>query len=177
MSAIITDPLSDRELIIEIKKSSHSAFQELFHRYYEKLISFSMYRTLDIDNSKDMVSELFTKLWISRKKLDPDKSIKAYIYKSLTNQIINYSKHSTSKTISLDESITQKVISDNYSQENRIDIYSAVEKLPLKLKTVFLLSRIEGFKYSEIAEICEISVKAVEKRMTKALNKLRKAIL
>lgn len=177
MPAKITNTNSDKELIFEIRGSSESAFKELFYRYHEVLIDFCMYRTRDIDISKDMVQELFTKLWFSKENLDPKKSIKAYLYKALTNQIINYSKHSSSKNISLDESISQKVTTNNFVLENRIDIYTAIEKLPEKFKTVFMLSRIEGFKYSEIADICEISVKAVEKRMTKALKTLRKAIL
>ncbi len=60
--------------------------------------------------------------------------------------------------------------------ENQIDLFSCIENLPEKLKTVFMLSRIEGFKYPEIAEICEISIKAVEKRMTKAFKILRKVL-
>ena len=53
---------------------------------------------------------------------------------------------------------------------------TAIQKLPDKLKTVFILSRIEGYKYNEIAEICGISIKAVEKRMSKTFNILRKTL-
>ncbi|HKJ79797.1 MAG TPA: sigma-70 family RNA polymerase sigma factor, partial [Prolixibacteraceae bacterium] len=50
----------------------------------------------------------------------------------------------------------------------------ALEKMPEKQRTVFLLSRAENLKYKEIAEMLGISVKAVEKRMTLALEFLRK---
>lgn len=52
----------------------------------------------------------------------------------------------------------------------------ALEKLPEKQRTVFLLSRMEGLKYFEIADNLGVSVKAVEKRMKNALEYLRKAI-
>ncbi len=52
----------------------------------------------------------------------------------------------------------------------------ALERLPDKQRTVFLLSRMEGMKYFEIAENMGISVKAIEKRMKNALEYLRKAI-
>ena len=122
-----------------------------------------------------MVQEIFTYVWQSRDKLDPEKSIKSFLYKAITNKIINHLKHSSSKTLQLNESVSTKVLNETNTLEFKIDIYSAIEKLPEKLKTVFMLSRIEGFKYSEIAEICNISVKAVEKRMTKALKILRKS--
>jgi RNA polymerase sigma-70 factor (ECF subfamily) len=50
---------------------------------------------------------------------------------------------------------------------------SALEKMPENQRTVFLMSRVENLKYSEIAEMAGIGVKAVEKRMTKALDYLR----
>jgi len=165
---------SDKELVQKIKKSSESAFKLLFTKYYGSLVKFCFYRIRNLDVSKDLVQEIFTNLWLSRDRLDPEKSIKAYLYKSATNQIINFSKHSSSKNLSFDESIFTKGNSNNSNLENQIDIFSSIEKLPEILKTTFMLSRVEGFKYSEIAEICEISVKAVEKRMTKAFKILHK---
>ena len=52
----------------------------------------------------------------------------------------------------------------------------AISDLPEKQKEVFLLSRIEKMKYREIAEMLEISVKAVEKRMHLALLEMKEKI-
>lgn len=177
MSLLEEDQFNEKELIVEIKNDNRNAFQTLFYTYYKKLLDFSLYRTKDLETSKDLVQDVFTNVWNTREKLDPEKSIKSYLYKILTNQIINISKHSSSKTIPLNDSIGYSSNFDNSANENEIDLFNAIEELPPKLKTVFMLSRIEGFKYSEIAEICEISVKAVEKRMTKALKLLRKKMV
>lgn len=176
MPSNITNISSDKELIRKIMDGSEIAFRLLFDKYYNSLIKFCFYRIRNLDISKDLVQEIFTNLWIARNHLDPEKSIKAYLYKSLTNQIINLLKHSSSKNFSFNESISTKTSFNNSHQENQLDLFSSIEKLPEKLKTVFLLSRIEGFKYSEIAEICDISVKAVEKRMTKSFKILRKLL-
>jgi RNA polymerase sigma-70 factor (ECF subfamily) len=58
--------------------------------------------------------------------------------------------------------------------DEKIDLRTAISELPDKLKSVYLLSRVDGYKYNEIAEILGISVKAVEKRMSKTLALLRK---
>ena len=177
MSLLRENQFSDKELIVEIKNDNRNAFQTLFFVYYKKLLDFSIYRTKDLETSKDLVQDVFSNVWDARDRLDPEKSIKSYLYKVLTNQIINLAKHSSSKTISLNDSISHLSNTDTNNLENSIDLFTAIEELPAKLKTVFMLSRIEGFKYSEIAEICEISVKAVEKRMTMALKLLRKKIV
>ena len=92
MFSKITNVNSDKELILEIRIGNKAAFKLLFKKYYRRLIDFCLYRTKDLELSKDLVQDLFTKIWIIRDKLDPEKSIQAYLYKSLTNQIINHLK-------------------------------------------------------------------------------------
>ncbi|MFH1197723.1 MAG: sigma-70 family RNA polymerase sigma factor [bacterium] len=167
----------DGELVTAIKQNDHSAFKELYFKYYEQLIRFVWYRTHSMDTSGEYVQEIFTRLWIKRHLLEPDKPVKAYLYKSLTNLIIDQSKLSFSQTKSLENVSRERGYDNRRDIDLKIDINSAVEKLPPKLKTVFMLSRVEGFKYEEIAGICEISIKAVEKRMSSALTILRKIFL
>lgn len=161
----------DSELTRAIKRDDKNAFKELYYKYYEKLYSFTWYRTYSEEASKDFVQELFTNVWTNRKNLNPNKSIKAYLYKVLGNLIIDASRLHSSQNVPLD--ITDGVAPEKNIDMN-IDVKNAINTLPIKLKRVFFLSRFNGFKYSEIAEIEDISIKAVEKRMTKAFNLLRK---
>ena len=165
---------TDEEHLVEaIRKSDHDAFKELYYKYFEKLIRFAWYRLQSIETSRDLVQELFYRVWKTRERLNPQKPIKAYLYKSLNNLVINHLKLSSSQTSSLttlDESKTKV----EEKRDTSIDIRTSIELLPEKLKTVFILSRVEGFKYSEIAQIYNISVKAVEKRMSKAFVLLKK---
>jgi len=165
--------ITDQDLVIAIKRHDHAAFKELYYRYYKNLIRFAWYRLHDIETSRDLVQEVFYKIWSKSEQLDPSKSIKAYLYKMLNNMIINHIKLSSSKTFSLD-SIQEEKMYDKEDLDIMIDIRSAIDNLPDKLRLVYTLSRIEGFKYEEIAKICEISVKAVEKRMTQAFLRLRR---
>jgi RNA polymerase sigma-70 factor (ECF subfamily) len=170
----ITNSFSEDELVSEIRKGNKNAFQSLFYLYYNRLIEFSFYRLKNLDAAKDLVQEVFTNIWISRSNLDPNKSIKSYLYKSLTNRIINYAAHSSSQTLKIDVAQHKNLSSSKSSLDDKIDLSTAINELPANLKTVFMLSRIERFTYAEIAEICDISIKAVEKRMSKALKILRK---
>jgi len=166
---------ADEELVEAIKENDHDAFKILYYRYFQKLIRFAYYRSHSVEIARDLVQELFFRVWGGRERLNPKKSIQAYLYKSLNNLIINYKKLSSSQTFSLTDIVEGKMKVEE-EQENIIDIQNAIERLPEKLRTVFILSRVEGYKYFEIAEICNISVKAVEKRMTKVAFLLKKAL-
>lgn len=165
---------SDDELVKAIMKSDEIAFKNLYYKYFHLLIRFAWFRLHSIDASRDLVQELFFRLWTKRESLDPNKSIKAYLYKSLNNSIINHIKLSSSQTSSIDAIDNEKKYCQETNLDLMIDIQNALNRLPEKLKLVYTLSRYDGYKYNEIAEICGISIKAVEKRMSKAFNLLRK---
>lgn len=165
---------SDQELAELIKQNDTEAFRELYYKYYRNLIHYGWHWTRSMDSSRDLVQETFTRVWINRNRLNPEKSIKAYLYKTIHNLIINQNKLHSSKNVSLDDDNESRSQSPNDDRELTIDVQTAVNNLPEKLRTVFLLSRIEGFSYSEIAVICSISQKAVEKRMSRAFDTLRK---
>lgn len=165
---------ADEELTALIRQGDPQAFKELYFKYYDHLFRFAYYRTHSVETARDLVQDLFVRVWNKRKNLDSKKSIKSYLYRSLTNIIINLSNLQSSKNTSYSNLGEEESI-EKTDIDTQIDLKSAVNELPEKQKTVFLLSRVEGFKYAEIAEILNISEKAVEKRMSKALNLLRKS--
>ncbi len=164
----------DGNLVEEVKHGDAGAFKALYYRYFKPLIRFAWYRTRSIETSRDLVQEVFFKVWMRRENLDPGKSFKAYLYKSLNNHIINYRKLRSTNAISLEEAKLGKRKFEEGDIDAEIDFFNALQHLPDKIKAVYVLSRTEGYKYTEIAEICGISVKAVEKRMSKAFELLRK---
>jgi RNA polymerase sigma-70 factor (ECF subfamily) len=165
---------TDEQLVEAIQQNDQEAFKILFYKYFKPLIRFAWYRINSYEICRDLVQELFLKIWIKRHQLIPTKSIKAYLYKSINNSIINHINLHLSQLVSLEMINNEKVISSDNKIDFKIDIQNAVNNLPEKIRTVYILSRIEGYSYSEISEICNISVKAVEKRMSKAFNLLKK---
>jgi RNA polymerase sigma-70 factor (ECF subfamily) len=168
--------ISDEQIVKAINKDDHEAFKILYYRYFPPLFRFGFYRLYSKQIVEDLVQEVFFNIWKKRVHLNPDKSIKAYLFKSLNNSIINHSRLASSRTASIEEKNIIRKIAEEKDIDSVIDVKKAVQKLPEKLKVVYILSRVEGYKYSEIAEICSISVKAVEKRMSKVFVILRKSL-
>lgn len=165
---------TDEQLVELIKQNDHEAFKQLFQKYFKALIHFAWYRLYSMDTARDLVQETFYRVWLNRHRLDPSKSVKAYFYKSLGNLIINHKKLHASLSVPLENIISETSENSIDDFEFQMDILKSLNQLPEKLKTVYMLSRFDGFNYTEIAEICNISKKAVEKRMSKTFTILRK---
>lgn len=163
---------SDKILVEFIKQGDTSAFKELYYRYYSQLFRYAYYRVFSSEISRDLIQDLFIKVWNKKADLNPEKSIKAYLYRALTNLIINYRRLKSSQNISYEDAGRESTAAET-DLNTSIDIQSAIDKLPDNIQTVYILSRIEGYKYIEIAELLGLSVKAIEKRMSKALSILR----
>ena len=71
----------------------------------------------------------------------------------------------------------QLINEDNDEKERKIKkIKEVINKLPPKCKEIFLMSKYQGYKYSEIAEQLNISTKTVEAQMGKAFSTIRKEV-
>lgn len=157
-----------------IKHSDKSAFKELYVAYYEPLYRFAWRHVRDSELALDLVQETFTRVWTRRNELQTDKPVKSYLYRIIHNLAIDHARKQTVREEALNVLPFNDTHEDNHdAQENVQTIENAIEGLPEGQREVFQMNRYEGLKYAEIAEILDISVKAVEKRMSKALGTLR----
>lgn len=170
------------DLLNMIKARNKSAFDHLFRLYYIKLRNYALHITGDIHVAEDIVQTLFYNLWIKPPLLENVKSVDAYLRTSIYNRSISYLKEKqksnqiVSEFIDL-ESLYLEILgyqNDQFAEkELSLAIANALEKLPEQCRKVFKLSRSFGMKNAEIANYLNISVKGVEKHITKALFFLR----
>ena len=160
---------------------SKAEFKQLFDKYFDTIRSFIFYRCGDRDAASDMAQDVFMKIWEKREQLD-NLNLKPLFYKIANDMVIsNYRKSSTrldyevSMSIQIDSPLSRE---DELNFEELASTYAkALEKMPELQRVVFLMSRNDELKYSEIAQCLDISVKAVEKRMSAALQFLRTELL
>jgi RNA polymerase sigma-70 factor (ECF subfamily) len=154
-------------------------FEILFREHFTGLCYFARKYTGDLDSAKEIVHNVFVRIWENRVEFEWDKPAKSYLFTSVYNRSLNYIRDNK-KFISHEEAFThqltvdESVFSDNLETaelENRIKF--ALQKLPEKCREVFELSRFENKKYAEIADLMNLSVKTVETHMSKALHLLK----
>ena len=154
-------------------------FEQAFDMYYTHVRNFLYYKTSNVELSEDIAQDAFVKLWETRDKIEKS-SLKAYIFTIANNLMINKLKRTQLKYRFLKLQVDQKDIqTPQYLMEMKEfdeKLQSAIAKLPDGAREVFLMNRIDDLKYREIADMLGLSMKAVEKRMSRALAILREEI-
>ena len=131
--------------------------------------------------AEEIVQNVFFKLWEKKDRLTINESIKAYLYRSVYNESLNYLKHRKVADWFMASALPQSYTDvDAFNQlaakELEAHLAKALNELPEKCRTVFQMCRYEQLKYSEIAGELQISVKTVENQMGKALRLLREKL-
>lgn len=151
-------------------------FEQAFDLYFTAIRNYLYYKCSQADLAEDVAQDAFVKLWETRDRIDKT-SIKAYLYTIAGNLLINQLKRDQLKFKFLNlQSDRKDNVTPQYLMEmDEFDqkLQAALAKVPDGAREVFLMNRIEGLKYHEIAERLGLSMKAVEKRMSRALAVLR----
>ncbi|HAA21065.1 MAG TPA: RNA polymerase subunit sigma-70 [Cytophagales bacterium] len=143
------------------------------------LRNFLIYKFRDAERASDMVQEAFVVLWQNCKNVTPEMA-KAYVFKVAQNKFLNLLERDKVQQKHLDLQQDKSNLEDpeyqmRYQQYGE-RIQEAIDRLPEGQREVFLLNRIEKLSYAEIAETLGVSQKAIEKRMSKALKKMREIL-
>ena len=166
------------------KNTSNLCEDAQFNAFYLKHIqaasNFAYCKCGDSDNALDIVQDAFSKIWENCSKIEFEKA-KTYLFTTVNNLFLNKVKHE--KVVLEYAKATPYIDQTNQNPEYLLEeeqfkqkLQQAIALLTDAQREVFLLNRIEGKKYREIAELLNISQKAVEKRMSGALKTLREKI-
>lgn len=150
-----------------------SQFKEAFDLHFNQLRSYIYYRSGDEELASDIAQDCFMKIWEIREKIKL-KTLSSLLYTMAGNLYISHKRYNKVKfnfRLNTNFGIADYSPEEKYIFHETKEKYERIlEKMPEKQRTTFLLSRIDGLTYSEIAQRLRLSVKAVEKRMSSALK-------
>ena len=179
---MVLDYSEDRELLTLLRRGEISAFVDIYTTYYDALLNYADRLLNDVETARDVVQQVFYKIWENRDALSISLSVKAYLFKSVYHGCLNTLAHQKNiqkyEQEQLSDFYFSTVIQSPEAEEVlwKSDIEEAMAVLPEKCREVFVLSKIEGLKNREIAEKLGISEKTVERHMSIALSKLREEL-
>lgn len=171
---------TDEALLPLLQKGDREAYTEIYHRYHGVLYVFAYNRLKNREEAKDIIHELFLKLWTDRATLQITGRLSVYLYTAVRNRIIN----SISR-----QQVANRYINSFLSYIEQIDYQSAdhlarhndlqtfiekeIEGLQPRMREVFELSRHTNLSRKEIAERLGISEETVKSHMHNALKVLK----
>lgn len=176
----------EKKTLERLKEGDSKAFETVFKIWYEPMVNFADEYIADTESAKNIVQNIFMRLWEKHHLVDPDSNLKSYIYMATRNACLSHLRHQSVERAFFEKAKkNSEDLQLNYEALHELDIekidFSKLEKLiqdtiealPERCREVFLMSRYEELKNREIAEKLDITLKAVEANITRALTKLR----
>ena len=161
---------------MEIETGTESWFKGVFDENYEYIRNYLFYLSGDIKLAEDLVQDVFMRLWEKRNSVK-NESVRAFLFTIARN---NFLKNRRQHKYDLKFRSTYFEQTEHKSPEYLMELKEFDRKLqktiagmPEKCRVIYLMNRIDEMTYAEIAGSLKVSVKAVEKQMSKALRILQ----
>ena len=152
-------------------------FKAVFYEHAKSLRDYLYYKSGDLAQAEDLVQDAFSKLWENCAKVSVAKA-RSFLFVTANNRFLNLVNRKKvafkfeQKFAPGHENQDPEFLLESKEFKERLE--SAIAALPDDQRQIFLMNRLDKLKYREIAEIKNISIKTVEKKMQLALSALRK---
>jgi len=170
----------DVELVLALKNSDHDALKKLFDRFYLDLYYFAQKYLRNKALAEDAVQDVFIIIWDERYKLDVNKSVRAFLFTILKNQILNIIRKYKKEILTTFEnpiSVPTYPDEESIKQENELEITAiimkAVEKLPERQREIFIKKVFDGNKNNQVANDLAISENTVKVHYQRSLKAIK----
>lgn len=158
----------DPDLVSLFSRGNKQAFEIIYRRYHRRLYFMAMKYLKNRDLSEDAVQDIFLKLWETRKKLDPQKSVSKFLFTCLKNHIMNMIRNQKNKLLEGYE-MKQEMVSEEtdildelYYSECKNAVQNGLSGLSERKRKVFELKVFGGFSNLEVANKLCISINTVK---------------
>lgn len=164
-----------------LRDGDRNALEAVFRALYEPLVGYAA-RHLgadDRDAAADVVQDAFVRVWEGRERLDPERSLKAFLYQSVRNLALNRSRDARTRAALLAERYEAPTRAapqpDELFRAGRVQerIEGWIEALPERQREALRLSRFEGLDHREIADVMGCSPRTVNNHLVRALRTIR----
>ncbi|PEN13510.1 RNA polymerase sigma-70 factor [Longibacter salinarum] len=169
-----------QELARQIREGDQEAFRAFFDRHHGRLFGYICSRGVPESDAADIVQNAFVYVWTHRSKIDPDRSLRSYLFRIGYTRTLNFFRdRDETPDVDLDlqpDSSTRSPEAETQVSLLRETVDAAIETLPERRRAAFRLCFLEGLSYREAAEALDVTRKTIENHVSHALRDLREAL-
>lgn len=170
----------EQELLSRLPLDDEQAFASLFYSYNNKLYGFVFGITGSSEIAKDIVQDVFLKIWKTRRSAHEVENFNALVYRMARNAALDHLKRASRESTAVsglrllsDEHVSNDPFEDMNATDILLKYERALVKLPKQQRIVYELRHLEGQEYIEIAKKLNLSVPTVRSHFRNALNTLK----
>lgn len=169
------EEITDEEIVAKVQNGDIESFGILMKRYESKLTRYGTKFMANRDDIKDLVQEVFIKVYVNIKSFDIGKRFSPWIYRIAHNEFINSVKKKKLKPLiffDADEIFPHPIANetadgDANDRELKTELARCIDQLPTKYREVLILYYFEELSYEEIAEVLHIPASTVGVRLSR----------
>ncbi len=177
--------LDDKALWQSVRKGNDLAFSNLYQRFSNLLFNYGMHFCYNRELVKDCIQELFTTIWNRREALSEIDSVKYYLFKSFRNLLVQHISNDRKRFVDFNDSyefeesdfsIESSIIIEEYLNENKQKIATALFKISKRQREIVILKYFNDLSYAEISSLMDLTPASAHNLLSKALQCLRVVI-
>ncbi len=172
---------TDQSKWIRYQNGNQEALGEIFHTYFQELYFYGLKIVAVPDMVKDLIQELFVKLWERRESIGDVVNVKAYLLVALRNELIHASKNNRLSDSTLSEKAGPFILAaedfmiiEEDSKELKLRLVAVLNKLSDRQREVIMLRFYHNLSFEELAEVMEMNTQSVRNLLFRALERIRK---
>jgi RNA polymerase sigma-70 factor, ECF subfamily len=176
----------------KFRQGDDNIFRNIFDDYNKKIFRLVFNMVHNIQDTEDLLQRIFTKIFINRKSFKGKSKFYTWIYRIAVNEVLNFvNKEKKIKNKGFEKDFEDSIEYEEYFQnlpdikeksliynleqeELKKQIFSSLNKLDKKYKTILILKEIDNFSYKEIADILGISIDKVKVWIYRARENMKK---
>ncbi|MBE5320728.1 sigma-70 family RNA polymerase sigma factor [Pedobacter sp. MR2016-19] len=170
----ITD---EKELLRKLRDGDESAFKEIYKCYAKRLVSKLIQILKSEEIAKDILQDIFMKIWEIRKTIDPELSFSALLYKMAANLSKNTFRRNIYDQLmrsEIDPDVGYNPMDDaDDASQTKALLNMALSKLTERQRKVYVMHKLEGRSYQEISDELKISASAINHHIQESNKRLR----
>lgn len=171
--------IHEKHLLSQLRSGNEKAFEQLYHLYSLPIFKRLLRLVKQEEIAKELLQDVFLRIWEKRESIDPEKSFRAYLYTIAQNLVTDLFRRAAYDRKLLDHLIQGSTAlydlpeDSSIVNENNAILQKAIDSLSPQRKKIFVLCKIEGKSYEEVSQLLGISPSTISDHIVKATKAIK----